>query len=261
MTLCIAAKARDENNKRAMVCCFDTRVETSTAGSETGFKLRRLPAGWGALIAGALPAAEELVARLASYFQQNQPEETVDYLRVPVWAYKKALVDDYLHSLYAISADQFYTPEHGHLTPSIVEQTLYDIAKLKSQCSLILFKEDRIFVVEEDFGVWEAGDFCAIGSGGSNAESWLHYREQSNTVTVANTLYVLYEAKKFAEVSPGVGRRTYLYVLTDDGMYMALAGGMRPSIIKRLRKYGPKRIADVFQTTPNQFQLIPWPKS
>lgn len=61
-----------------------------------------------------------------------------------------------------------------------------------------------------DPGVSECFDsigYCAIGSGERHAENTLIVNDYNITVPLNKAIYLLYEAKKRAELAPGVGRR------------------------------------------------------
>lgn len=55
--------------------------------------------------------------------------------------------------------------------------------------------------------------FACIGAGASAAEQALHSREQRDSYEVMQSLYNVYEAKRFAELAPSVGRKTHLMVM------------------------------------------------
>ena len=249
MTVCIAAHARVVS-RECIVCCFDARVETETAGSETGFKLRPLPNGWGALFAGGVPEADDLIDRYRQHLKGSVTEGNtlLDWLRVPAWQYKQLLVDQYLHSTYGISRQEFYSEDRGHLGDTVADQTLYAIASIKSACELIIFRitdeGSEIYQVSDELDVTVERDFCSIGSGATNADSWLHFREQNALMRRDDTIYTLYEAKKFSEISPSVGKKTYIDVIDHHGKITTLGEAEMTELEKRYRRYGPKRIKE-----------------
>lgn len=249
MTVCIAAHARVVS-RQCIVCCFDTRIETDVAGSEIGFKLRPLPNGWGALFAGGVAQADDLIARYRQHFTGSPPAGSVllDWLREPAWNYKQQLIDQYLHTTYGISRQEFYSEKRGHLGDTVADQTLYAIASIKSESELILFRitddGSEIYQVSDDFDVSMERDFCSIGSGGTNADSWLHLREQNALMRRDDTIYALYEAKKFSEISPAVGKKTYIDVIDHLGKITTLGESQMKELEKRYKRYGPKRIKE-----------------
>jgi hypothetical protein len=249
MTVCIAAHARVVS-RECIVCCFDARIETDVAGSEIGFKLRPLPLGWGALFAGGVPEADDLLARYRRHMREPQPKDanTLDWLRVPAWEYKQLLIDQYLHSTYGISRQEFFSESRGHLGETTADQTLYAIANIKSEAELILFRitddGSEIYQVSDGFDVSMERDFCSIGSGGLNADSWLHFREQNAMMRRDDTIYALYEAKKFSEISPAVGKKTFIDVIDHHGNITTLGEAQMKTLEKWHKRYGAKPIPD-----------------
>lgn len=56
----------------------------------------------------------------------------------------------------------------------------------------------------------EATDFHVSGGPRESAISWLKYREQRNSMSVARSFYHMIEAKRFCQLDPGVGRITQI---------------------------------------------------
>jgi hypothetical protein len=246
MTLCIAAHAKDGSHP-CIVCCCDTRIETSTAGSEIGNKLRSFGTGWGALISGTIPDAYDLVEKYVVHLSTPRPTpHWLDWLRVPAWKYKEFLVDQYLRATYAISREDFYSDNRGHLGETVADQTLYEIARIESGCELILFRitdsRSYIFHVNNRFEVRIEADFCSIGTGATNADSWLHFREQNALMSRNDTIYSLYEAKRFSEISPAVGKRTVIDVIEHTGQGAILYPPGMKELERRYEQYGPRTI-------------------
>lgn len=65
---------------------------------------------------------------------------------------------------------------------------------------------------------YNALGFCAIGSGERHAESTLILRNYSPQMPVGKALYLAYEAKRSAEVAPGVGKFTDIAILHGGGV-------------------------------------------
>ena len=113
---------------------------------------------------------------------------------------------------------------------TVADQTLYAIASIKSACELIIFRitdvlgignlsgERRIrrnngarFLLESD----QARQMLIL---------WLHFREQNALMRRDDTVYTLYEAKKFSEISPSVGKKTYIDVIDHHGKKITTLG-------------------------------------
>jgi 20S proteasome alpha/beta subunit len=67
--------------------------------------------------------------------------------------------------------------------------------------------------------------FATIGSGGLHAAVWLSLSKHTRLASYADTVYNIYEAKKAAEVAPGVGQETDIGVIVG-GKFSFLDGPM-----------------------------------
>jgi hypothetical protein len=70
----------------------------------------------------------------------------------------------------------------------------------------------RLFTITGD-DVRVEDHFACIGAGAEAAVQSLHRREHEKFYDLETTLYHAYEAKRAAELSPNVGRYTYMVVL------------------------------------------------
>lgn len=75
--------------------------------------------------------------------------------------------------------------------------------------------------------------YRAIGTGGLHASIFLALAGQHNGMTVADTIYNVYAAKKTAEVAPGVGPATDLAVVSASGV--TIVEGERIAKLEDLR--------------------------
>jgi hypothetical protein len=114
--------------------------------------------------------------------------------------------------------EEFVADGQAKLPSPFYERLWNDISRIELGCQLILVPTDahRLYSVDSDGSVSVHKVFCAIGSGASNAEAWLHYREQHQFSGLSLTAMHLLEAKRFAENAPGVGKKTTLAVLDHE---------------------------------------------
>jgi 20S proteasome alpha/beta subunit len=100
--------------------------------------------------------------------------------------------------------------------------------------------------------------FATIGSGGLHAAVWLSLSKHTRLASFGETVYNLYEAKKAAEVAPGVGQETDIGVIVG-GKFSFLNGPIfdllekahkekpslgedeRSELEKALESYAPKK--------------------
>jgi hypothetical protein len=246
MTLCIGAAARDAE-KKYVVCCFDRKIETDAAGSETGYKIRKLPHGWGALLAGDVPKAEELIGFYTDRLQSGlkaPPSHYAKELRAPAYKMKQELIEQYVQSLFGMSYQEFrQAGSQGQMPETLFAETLYEIGRIDIGCQLILFSVGtdgtKIFSVDADCSVSAQSSFCAVGTGARSATAWLHFRKQNLALTLEETLYHTYEAKKFAENAPGVGKETKLMYISSSDEFATL---VRQSAYDAMwKRFGPRK--------------------
>tara|TARA_R110000868_G_scaffold101213_5_gene278680 strand:+ start:213 stop:1184 length:972 start_codon:yes stop_codon:yes gene_type:complete len=112
-----------------------------------------------------------------------------------------------------------FLSQQRNLAPELVSQVAQEMVAFDVPfCSTIFCGVDEtgahIFTVnggklscEDNVG------FSAIGSGGRHAESLLMTAEHSRSEPLADTLFRIFSAKKRAEVAPGVGDRTNLFMV------------------------------------------------
>jgi hypothetical protein len=89
----------------------------------------------------------------------------------------------------------------------------------------------------------------AIGTGGENADFWLHYRRQSLSLSVKQSIYHAYEARRMAARSPTVNDNVEIaivlpgeksYHLTEDTRVIEGCPVSLPQLEEMFKKYGPQ---------------------
>jgi hypothetical protein len=239
MTICIAAICQqdEQNDEPRIVLCYDWKAEQQYGGSETSDKMRELPKGWVALMAGTMPRAEELVAEYATHFESMK--QVADRaalfaeMKKPARKQKENLVTEYIWQTMGVSYSDLVSP-NKKFPESIVEQRLNEVAQIKLGATIILagfsatdhHKEARerlpyIFVVDgesspEDIVRIEE-NFSAIGTGSYVAIPAMHQREHDEAKSLMETIYSIDEAKRLSQVVPGVGETTTINVMYPDG--------------------------------------------
>jgi 20S proteasome alpha/beta subunit len=261
MTLCIAAKCADHVTDRNVVFCFDKRVETDVAGSEVGFKFRKVSTHWVAMLAGQVGRAEELIGLYTTHLQDRllAEFEVPDELRIPVQKFKNKLANEYVHTMLGISYEDFLQRGQSSLPSTLFENMATDIARLGINCQLILVPIKpqpckHIFIVDTDGSLSVHNDFAAIGTGGTNAYSWLSYRNQNQHTSIAETIVHILEAKKFAENAPGVGKQTVILWIDENGKMKTPNGIDDAGLANKLwLRFGPRKVSKIKQSVKDEF--------
>jgi 20S proteasome alpha/beta subunit len=83
--------------------------------------------------------------------------------------------------------------------------------------------------------------FSAIGEGGRLAEAVLLRREQQDTLNIEETLYNIYEAKRYAERVATVGTDTEMFVMTEPNLRNVTPNGYE-QLSAMFEKFGPKDV-------------------
>jgi hypothetical protein len=84
------------------------------------------------------------------------------------------------------------------------------------QVLVVLSLDDQFRLINVDqHGISETPFFAAIGTGADSALSMLRWRRTNSDTSMNSAIYCAYEAKRFGEVSPHVGKFTYIHVISS----------------------------------------------
>jgi hypothetical protein len=121
-----------------------------------------------------------------------------------------------------------FMAHQNELQPSVVADLLQRIQKVQPGISTIIAGVDeagahayKVF----SSGYWlcsDAAGFAAIGAGARHAESQFMFARHAGTKQFPETQLLTYTAKRRAEVAPGVGPDTDLFVVFGLGGYQTL---------------------------------------
>jgi hypothetical protein len=261
MTICIAAICQQDetNDEPRIVLCTDWNAEQGSAGSDTSDKMRELPNGWVALLAGSMPRAEELVAEYETHFRSMKQVEDDSALfaemKKPARKQKEKLATEYIWQTMGVSYADLVSP-NKKFPESIVEQRLNEVAQIKLGATIIIAgfsatdqgqdKRERVpymFIVDGESSpedrVSVAENFAAIGSGSYVAIPAMHQREHDESKTLMETIYTVDEAKRLAQVVPGVGPTTSISVMYPDGTLKRWSNALFDRLEYLYEKLGP----------------------
>jgi len=111
------------------------------------------------------------------------------------------------------------------------------------------FLDQNGHLIPKTVHLYEFPGCRAIGTGGENADFWLHYRRQSLSLSVKQSIYHAYEARRMAARAPTVndnvdiaivlpGEKSYL--LTEDTPVIDGCPVSLPQLEEMFKKYGPQ---------------------
>jgi 20S proteasome alpha/beta subunit len=145
-----------------------------------------------------------------------------------------------------LSTSSFITQQR-ELSPELVNQIATELLNFRTQSveALVVGIDNsgsHIFAVND--GAVTSNDtigFAAIGIGSWHANSQLMFAGHSRLYELPETMLVTYSAKRRAEVAPGVGKGTDMFMIgTQPGSYTPI----RPGVLDELKKIYDKSFGD-----------------
>lgn len=226
MTVCISAIC--ENSKSIVVAAdrmvtFGPPISLQT-DLQSERKITHLTGTVAVLYSGTVADGEEVISKVKQ--QSFPPKVPVNQIAESV---KSAFIElkrrrqeeTILRPFLGIDFPTF----QGLLANSAASQVIQQIVGLLSQHNLqldilIAGLDDtgaHLYVATHPGTLLSLGTmgYAAIGSGGLHASIGLSLRKQSKTLSLAQTLYNVFEAKKAAEVAPGVGKETDMDIICN----------------------------------------------
>jgi 20S proteasome alpha/beta subunit len=249
MTVCIAAICND-NDEYKIVLCVDNKLSSDLGSTDKGRKLRTLPHKWRCLTAGTAPEITSLFRLYKSQFQDEDAltAENIDAsMKAPCNRRKHDLAEEYCRTHFVTSHEDFMKFGKDRLPADLFHDAVQKIRNTDLEAQLIIagFIESsaEIYYTDRWGKARPADDFAVIGQGELLAEAILLRREQHKWSSLEQTLYNVYEAKKYSEGVGTVGKTTDLAVLTSAGMRRTSVD-IDNQLEKLFDKYGPKPIPD-----------------
>jgi hypothetical protein len=216
MTLCIAVHAQLAGEPR-IVLCFDSLIGSDLGVSEETFKCDlEFAHGLAALWSGTLDQVEDALPIFKARFKMRPP--TLQDCKEELWVGMKE-----------------FRAALARRGPKRTDVQLIVAGYIE--------KAPRIIYVGSD-GVIANPSFQAIGSGSPSADAMLRWRNPTPNTYLHDAIYIAYEAKRFGETSPFVGKITTLLVLEPkpDSSFRvrSLTADARPIMEERFDKFGPQ---------------------
>lgn len=251
MTLCIAAVAYgyEPPHVQRIAICADWQTASPQGSSETTPKLRGLGQNWYCLTAGSMVAIPTIHRMLKTKFSGVKIDEVTlrPTLCEVVEQYKQSLAQEFISTRFAMSLEEFKVTGKERLPPEIHGAAWRQITEMKIGAEFIILGfiegSPTLCKIEDDGRVTYREQYATIGDGGPLAMTSLLQRRQRESDTIHETLYNLYEAKKYAETLPSVGRKeTTLGFIEADGKLHYLRSTNAHVYAELYDAYGPKPI-------------------
>jgi 20S proteasome alpha/beta subunit len=249
VTVCLAAAClwEDDIDKQAIVLCTDLKMSGPLGSAETALKQRTLGKAWYALTSGSEPEIEALISTLADRFKEAEIIDESNISKIisdSLLSRKRQKSTELVMGKFAMSYDDFVQIGKDKLPPDIFRDAVFQIADLKLPEFIIAGFDGNFSLIcqtSSSANVSIREGFAVIGEGGYLATAALLQREQSSVSSIPETLYNVYEAKRYAEKVPSVGKRTRISVLSKGGLKVVTAPGRR-WLRERYKEFGPQEI-------------------
>ncbi len=155
--------------------------------------------------------------------------------------------EELIRSKYAISYDEFLKFGKIRFPEDIFRRAVAEVELIRLDVELVIVGFPLGFAMLIRSGPQCSAsikeDFATAGEGSYLASASLLKRNHISTMSLARTLYNVYEAKRFAEGVPSVGRATNIAVLTPEGLEMVTPKGFE-ALETAYAKYGPTPIGE-----------------
>jgi 20S proteasome alpha/beta subunit len=163
---------------------------------------------------------------------------------------------------YAISYDDLLSFGKDKLPPDLYREILIRVSEITVGCSCIIAGFDKIsshFILETDekCRVFVRDDFSTIGEGAFLAQAVLLQRGHISSRDLGETVYIVYEAKRYAEKVTSVGPSTTLRVIRPDGTNRKIIiDDDDKDFGDAFKKFGPQRINNSVSELVKRFSPV-----
>ena len=255
MTICIAGGAAFNTDERCIILCTDWLVSGAVGGSEVMLKQRLLPKGFFCLTSGDEGHMLELTRVLKPKIGKLQvatlfEDSVLGAVKDALFDRKKEIADNYIKSRFAMSYQDFYQTGTKNMPPDLFRETMAHIHRLDIRTDFIVAGfAGKFGVIIEASADGEASireEFATVGSGSHLAAASLLHRQYTDVNTLPECLYSIYEAKRYSERTPTVGKRTSLSILTPGGILRRVSQEGLSNLGDQFKKYGPQNIPSDF---------------
>lgn len=179
-----------------------------------GVKAAVVGPNWCALLAGSYARSYKFASTMGRYLGSHNVSDQIltEALREPWRDFRRSLMEDETSKRGIPLDDYLYSDtlnEHVRSDLSVALQ------KIPNDYFVLMsgFVGGKPVIVRADSeSLCVVNSFAAIGTGEFLATTLLNERQYTSGVSLAEALYLVYEAKRFSEKAEGVNRRTNMYV-------------------------------------------------
>lgn len=251
VTVCIAAICDENTDNSKIVVCTDCKTSSPLGSSETAVKLLPIDKFWRILTSGREDEIQRLQKLLFKSFSPHSAiDETnvVTLVREALNARKAEKANEITQGKLALSYEDFIATGKGRLPEDIFRRVLSEIESTAIEADLIVvgFGLGFATIVTTDARCRTSiyDNFAAVGEGSYLAVSAMMKRGHMGIFNLNRTLYLAYEAKRYAEGAPSVGSETTLIVMHSTGALQYVSPTGLSALRQMYNDYGPKPLTE-----------------
>lgn len=237
----------------SVVLCADTLISyeaqdgTLVSSNPSGGKLFDLPLGFYAAMSGDIAKCNQVVSYLYQRMGKIPPDrldriELVQTAIEETHEYMRGKIRQEVLAEYGVTLAEFLDDDDLSDRPEIRGEIRSRTTGTGLTIAGFSLKGTPTLLFTDCASVRPETRFICAGSGGPAALDWLNMREQNVFMSVPRTVYHVYEAKRFAERSPVVGKRHQILLLRHNQPVVSV-GGDRQIMNDWLSKYQPQNTA------------------
>jgi len=252
MTICIVAEYGTRED-RGLILCSDWKASTALGSSETSYKQHFLPHNWYALGAGSESDILSFVALLKLEFdavKEINETNVQSLIRGAIQKRKNQKADEYISSKFGVSYKDFIDIGKTKFPEELFRAAFTEVSRIDLGADLIVagFNNLQLPLICEatNDGVHIRDNFATIGEGAYLATSVFRHRQYHGVEDLNRAIYVVYEAKRYAERVGSVGTQTLLRVLRENDTHPINVNGEGIEFLaSQFTEYGPQPIYDI----------------
>jgi hypothetical protein len=235
MTVCIAAVCDENTDDPKIVICTDGKAGGALGSAEMTLKIRTVgDRGWRCLTSGA---DTDILACLPLFRKQfrapviDDETNVLGLVRAALFERKRDKAQEIIQGKFAIPYSEFLATGKSRLPDDVFRSATTEVELTQLEAEFILAGYDAneypmLIKTDKKCSAWIKEDFVVAGDGAYLAQASLLNRGHENVQSLNRTIYTVFEAKRFAEGVPTVGKETYLMVLhRNEKMEMLGLGG------------------------------------
>lgn len=231
--------------------CTDMLLSSGLGGAEVMLKQRLLPNSFYLLPAGDEAEIYLFLNELRKVIplgtSKPHDDEMLQMVRKAIGNRKYAKAEDYVMQSYGLSYEEFLASGRSRFPDDIYKQVLMDIRGIDLGMEGIITgfnAYDYALIIEFDSRGQTSirEDWATVGSGSLLASASLSHRQQVDVRDPRQSLYIVYEAKKYAERVGSVGKQTTLNILAPSGEVRRITPEIKEALDGLFKKLGPQPI-------------------